>query len=440
MGTVTAYGENTASTGGGIMIKGHFARRKKSDAYLAVDIRVVNATTGEIDFSRTVEGRASGGGVSVGVFRGGFGGALSQEKNTPAGKAIPCRSGRGDRLSRLRDGQTGWLRRRIPGQRVPSPREDEVAQARLSGRTTSERRRGPRPVVVSGRSQCAAPPRRSPRPAPPCRGGGTACVSIQRLKLPPPPGPPRPRAAATGLAAASGRPPPGLPSARPIARPGVAARRPIAAGMGAAGSASGSCVAPGALPPAPRGPDPGIGGGARLPGGHRAVPGCRVARTASASARDPPGRPFRRGQFIAGGPGARDEYFLARSRGAALLVAAGRLALSVATHCRSPAPTHRRLACARGRATGGFVADTVEGGRSSRASLWFAPVQAWGERPGASSAGKGRGAALVDQWLQGQAGFAVAGAPQARNLFTCSGASSSQWPRFRPHGGSSMLP
>ena len=49
---------------------------------------MVNATTGEIDFSRTVEGRASGGGVSVGVFRGGFGGALSQEKNTPAGKAI----------------------------------------------------------------------------------------------------------------------------------------------------------------------------------------------------------------------------------------------------------------------------------------------------------------------------------------------------------------
>ncbi len=88
MGTVTAYEENTASTGGGIMIKGISLGGKKSDAYLAVDIRVVNATTGEIDFSRTVEGRASGGGVSVGVFRGGFGGALSQEKNTPAGKAI----------------------------------------------------------------------------------------------------------------------------------------------------------------------------------------------------------------------------------------------------------------------------------------------------------------------------------------------------------------
>ena len=58
MGTVTAYEENTASTGGGIMIKGISLGGKKSDAYLAVDIRVVNATTGEIDFSRTVEGKA----------------------------------------------------------------------------------------------------------------------------------------------------------------------------------------------------------------------------------------------------------------------------------------------------------------------------------------------------------------------------------------------
>ncbi|HVJ61151.1 MAG TPA: CsgG/HfaB family protein [Tahibacter sp.] len=88
MGTVTAYEENTASTGGGISIKGISLGGKKSEAYLAVDIRVVNATTGDIDFSRTVEGRASGGGISVGVSRGGFGGALASEKNTPAGKAI----------------------------------------------------------------------------------------------------------------------------------------------------------------------------------------------------------------------------------------------------------------------------------------------------------------------------------------------------------------
>lgn len=87
-GTVSAYEENTASTGGGISFKGISLGGKKSEAYVAVDIRVVNTTTGEVDYSRTVEGRTSGGGVSVGVFRGGFGGALASEKNTPAGKAI----------------------------------------------------------------------------------------------------------------------------------------------------------------------------------------------------------------------------------------------------------------------------------------------------------------------------------------------------------------
>lgn len=88
MGTVTSYEENTASTGGGISIRGISLGGKKSEAYIAVDVRVVNTTTGEIDYSRTVEGRSSSSGVSIGVYRGGFGGNLAQENNTPAGKAI----------------------------------------------------------------------------------------------------------------------------------------------------------------------------------------------------------------------------------------------------------------------------------------------------------------------------------------------------------------
>ncbi len=87
-GTVTSYEENTASTGGGLSFRGISLGGKKSEAYLAIDVRVVNATTGEVDFSRTIEGRSSGGGMSVGVFRGGFGGDLAHEENTPAGKAI----------------------------------------------------------------------------------------------------------------------------------------------------------------------------------------------------------------------------------------------------------------------------------------------------------------------------------------------------------------
>lgn len=87
-GTVTAYEENTKGTGGGISFGGVSLGGKSSEAYLAVDIRVINATTGEVDFVRTVEGRSKGGGVSIGLYRGGFGGSLSQENKTPAGKAI----------------------------------------------------------------------------------------------------------------------------------------------------------------------------------------------------------------------------------------------------------------------------------------------------------------------------------------------------------------
>jgi curli biogenesis system outer membrane secretion channel CsgG len=87
-GTVTAYEEETASTGGGISFGGVALGGKSEKAYLAVDLRVINATTGEIEFVRTIEGNAKGGGMTIGVFRGGFGGALSQENKTPAGKAI----------------------------------------------------------------------------------------------------------------------------------------------------------------------------------------------------------------------------------------------------------------------------------------------------------------------------------------------------------------
>lgn len=87
-GTVTAYEENTSSTGGGLSFHGISLGGKSSEAYLAVDVRVVNSSTGEVDFSRTVEGRSSGGGVSIGLYRGGFGGDLAHEQNTPAGKAI----------------------------------------------------------------------------------------------------------------------------------------------------------------------------------------------------------------------------------------------------------------------------------------------------------------------------------------------------------------
>jgi len=87
-GTVTSYEEETASTGGGISFGGVSLGGKSEKAYLAVDLRVINATTGTIEFVRTIEGTAKGGGMSIGLYRGGFGGSLSQENKTPAGKAI----------------------------------------------------------------------------------------------------------------------------------------------------------------------------------------------------------------------------------------------------------------------------------------------------------------------------------------------------------------
>jgi curli biogenesis system outer membrane secretion channel CsgG len=86
--TVTAFDTQSRGTGGGLSFRGISVGGKKEDAYMAVDLRVVDTTTGEIAYSRSVEARASSGGVALGVYRGGFGGNLSKYENTPTGKAL----------------------------------------------------------------------------------------------------------------------------------------------------------------------------------------------------------------------------------------------------------------------------------------------------------------------------------------------------------------
>jgi curli biogenesis system outer membrane secretion channel CsgG len=88
MGTVTAYEEKTQGGGGGISFGGISLGGKKDDAYIAVDVRVVDTTTGEIAYTRSIEARSGGYGMNVGLYRGGFGGHLGKYENTPAGKAI----------------------------------------------------------------------------------------------------------------------------------------------------------------------------------------------------------------------------------------------------------------------------------------------------------------------------------------------------------------
>jgi len=86
--TVSAFDQQSRGTGGGLSFKGISLGGKKEDAYIAVDLRVVDTTTGEISYSRTIEARAASYGVSGGLSRGGFSGGLSKYENTPTGKAI----------------------------------------------------------------------------------------------------------------------------------------------------------------------------------------------------------------------------------------------------------------------------------------------------------------------------------------------------------------
>lgn len=86
--TVTSYEENTSGTGGGFGIAGISIGGKQSKAYMAVDLKVIDATTAEIIDSRSVEANSSSGGLALGGGVGIFRGNLSKYAKTPAGKAI----------------------------------------------------------------------------------------------------------------------------------------------------------------------------------------------------------------------------------------------------------------------------------------------------------------------------------------------------------------
>ena len=86
--TVSAFEEQTSGTGGGIGIGGFSIGGKKEKAYMAVDLKLIDTTTGEIADARTVEASSSSGGINLGVNRGIFSGGLSKYAKTPTGKAI----------------------------------------------------------------------------------------------------------------------------------------------------------------------------------------------------------------------------------------------------------------------------------------------------------------------------------------------------------------
>jgi curli biogenesis system outer membrane secretion channel CsgG len=88
MGTVTSYEEETKKSGGGLSFGGISVGGKSNEAYVAVDIRVVNSSTGEIAFVRTIEGASKSGGNDMSISKFGFSGDAKSENNKPAGKAI----------------------------------------------------------------------------------------------------------------------------------------------------------------------------------------------------------------------------------------------------------------------------------------------------------------------------------------------------------------
>jgi curli biogenesis system outer membrane secretion channel CsgG len=87
-GTVTAFEEDTKGTGGGIGIMGFRVGGKQDKAYMAVDLKVIDATTGEIVDNRTIEATSESSGFNVGAHFGILSGDLGKYEKTPAGKAI----------------------------------------------------------------------------------------------------------------------------------------------------------------------------------------------------------------------------------------------------------------------------------------------------------------------------------------------------------------
>lgn len=72
MGTITAYEDNEKTEVSGGMFRRGKVENVSDGAYLAVDLRVVDTTTGEVAFARTVEGRTEAYRTDISGERGGL--------------------------------------------------------------------------------------------------------------------------------------------------------------------------------------------------------------------------------------------------------------------------------------------------------------------------------------------------------------------------------
>jgi hypothetical protein len=84
---VSEFTLNESGGGGGIGIAGFRIGGKSSNAHVAVDIRLVDTTTGQVLQSHNAVGKAESSGVGVGVSRGLVDFGAEGFQNTPLGQA-----------------------------------------------------------------------------------------------------------------------------------------------------------------------------------------------------------------------------------------------------------------------------------------------------------------------------------------------------------------
>ena len=100
LGRVTSFEEGVSKKSGGGQIGGCFMgicagggeQKSEIDAYISIDLRVVDTSTGEVAYSRTIEGhatdKAQANSNSIGIFGIQAGNNASEEKKAPVGKAL----------------------------------------------------------------------------------------------------------------------------------------------------------------------------------------------------------------------------------------------------------------------------------------------------------------------------------------------------------------
>lgn len=88
MATVSSFEENTDKKGGGLSFMGFSIGAKSAKAYVAVDLKVVDAETSEVVDSRTIEATSESTSHAISGTLFGVGGSGEEAKKTPVGKAI----------------------------------------------------------------------------------------------------------------------------------------------------------------------------------------------------------------------------------------------------------------------------------------------------------------------------------------------------------------